>query len=194
MSNEIKFAETVILVDAAYLDRVAGDLAMHFGEVIGRKLPKADLPVLLECLSLDAGIPLGGGNVIQVLFIYDEESKRMDAFTPSGLEKELNDVAFKSQLGEFALNAFEPSDMATREDLFLESVKLVVDAAEVHRMIVVPAEEEYGDKLPGILNKAEGKESITVFGMNPLSAEISYRWEMLGFGILQALGIKADEV
>lgn len=193
MSNEIKFAETVILVDAAYLDRVAGDLAMHFGEVIGRKLPKADLPVLLECLALDAGTPLGG-NAIQVLFIYDEESKRMDAFTPSELEKELNDVAFKSQLGEFALNAFEPSDMATREDLFLESVKLVADAAEVHRMIVVPAEEEYGDKLPGILNKAEGKESITVFGMNPLSAEISYRWEMLGFGILQALGIKSDEL
>ncbi|MDO4181176.1 MAG: hypothetical protein Q4D36_07790 [Bacteroidales bacterium] len=193
MSNEIKFAETVILVDAAYLDRVAGDLATHFGEVIGRKLPKADLPVLLECLSLDAGIPLGG-NAIQVLFVYDEESRRMDAFTPSDLEKELNDVAFKSQLGEFALNAFEPSDMATREDLFLESVKLVADAAEVRRLIVVPAEEEYGDKLPGILNKAEGKESITVFGMNPLSAEISYRWEMLGFGILQALGIKADEV
>lgn len=193
MSNEIKFAETVILADAAYLDRVAGDLATHFGEVIGRKLPKADLPVLLECLSLDAGISLGG-NVIQVLFVYDEESKRMNAFTPSDLEKELNDVAFKSQLGEFALNAFEPSDMATREDLFLESVKLVADAAEVRRLIVVPAEEECGDKLPEILNKAEGKENITVFGMNPLSAEISYRWEMLGFGILQALGIKADEV
>ena len=59
MTNEIKFADTVILVDVAYVDRVAGDLSKHFGDVVGRKLPKADLPVLLECLSLDSGIPLG---------------------------------------------------------------------------------------------------------------------------------------
>lgn len=101
MTNEIKFADTVILVDVAYVDRVAGDLSKHFGDVVGRKLPKADLPVLLECLSLDSGIPLGE-NAVQVLFIYDEESKKMDAFQPSDLEKELNNVAFKSQLGEFA--------------------------------------------------------------------------------------------
>ena len=49
MTNEIKFADTVILVDVAYVDRVAGDLSKHFGDVVGRKLPKADLPVLLEC-------------------------------------------------------------------------------------------------------------------------------------------------
>ena len=54
MTNEIKFADTVILVDVAYVDRVAGDLSKHFGDVVGRKLPKADLPVLLECLSLDS--------------------------------------------------------------------------------------------------------------------------------------------
>ena len=46
MTNEIKFADTVILVDVAYVDRVAGDLSKHFGDVVGRKLPKADLPVL----------------------------------------------------------------------------------------------------------------------------------------------------
>ena len=45
MTNEIKFADTVILVDVAYVDRVAGDLSKHFGDVVGRKLPKADLPV-----------------------------------------------------------------------------------------------------------------------------------------------------
>ena len=84
MTNEIKFADTVILVDVAYVDRVAGDLSKHFGDVVGRKLPKADLPVLLECLSLDSGIPLGE-NAVQVLFIYDEESKKMDAFQPSDL-------------------------------------------------------------------------------------------------------------
>ena len=37
MTNEIKFADTVILVDVAYVDRVAGDLSKHFGDVVGRK-------------------------------------------------------------------------------------------------------------------------------------------------------------
>lgn len=193
MTNEVKFAETVILADAAYLDRVAGDLSKYFGEVVGRKLPKADLPVLLECLSLDGGIPLGE-NALQVLFIYDEESKKMNAFQPSDLEKELNNVAFRSQLGEFTLYSFQPGDMASREELFVESLKLVADAKEVKRLIVVPGEEEYGDKIPAVLNKVDGKEKITVFGMNPPGGEMSYQWEMLGFAVLQSLGIKAEEL
>ena len=57
MTNEIKFADTVILVDVAYVDRVAGDLSKHFGDVVGRKLPKADLPVVVESLALVICIP-----------------------------------------------------------------------------------------------------------------------------------------
>lgn len=193
MTNEVKFADTVMLIDAAYVDRVAGDLSRHFGEVVGRKLPKADLPVLLECLVLDSGVPVGE-NTLQVLFIYDEESKKMNAFQPSDLEKELNNVAFQSQLGEFALYSFEPSDMATREELFLESLKVVADAKEVKRLIVVPAEEEYGDKIPALLNKVDGKEKITVFGMNPPAAQVAYHWDILGFSVLESLGIKAEEL
>ncbi len=193
MKNEIKFAETVILMDAVYLNGVTADLSEHFGSVLNRALPAADLPVLLECLSLDGGVSVGE-NAIQVLFIYDKAMKQMDAFRPSDLEKELNNVAFQSQLGEYSLFSFEPSDMASREELFLESLKVVADSKEVKRIIAVPAEAEYGDKIPAILNKVDGKEQITVFGMNPLAGENAYSWEMLGFAILQALGIKADEL
>ena len=59
MANEMNFAETVMLVDAAYLNRVCGDLKKHFSTVLGRELPKADLPVLMECLALDAGLQFG---------------------------------------------------------------------------------------------------------------------------------------
>lgn len=193
MKNEIKFADTVVLMDAAYVDRVAGDLSRHFSEVLGRKLPKADLPVLLECLSLDGGIPLGE-NTIQVLFVYDCESRKMNTFQPSDLEKELNNIAFKSQLGEFTLYSFNPLDMATREELFMEALRVVTDAGEVKRVIIVPAEEEYGEKIPAILNKVDGKERMTVFGMNPPVVDVAYQWEMFGFAVLQSLGIKADEL
>ena len=193
INNELKFAEKVILIDAAYINKVTKDLSQHFGQVIGRELPKADLAIFLECVAMDAAIQ-PGDNVLQVLFVYDKDENKMDTFNPSDLKKELNDVAFKSQLGEFQLNAFEPSDMADRESFFLEAVKLVADAKEVKHLVVVPSESEYGDKLPEIFDKVDGKESIHVLGMNPPVSSDKYQWEMLGYAVLQALGIRSDEI
>ena len=192
-NNELKFAEKVILIDAAYINKVTKDLSQHFGQVIGRELPKADLPVFLECVAMDAAIQ-PGDNVLQVLFVYDKNESKMDAFNPSDLKKELNDVAFKSQLGEFQLNAFEPSEMADKETFFLESVRLIADAKEVKHLVVVPSESEYGDKLLEIFDKVDGKESIHVLGMNPPTPSDKYQWEMLGYAVLQALGIRSDEI
>ena len=193
INNELKFAEKVILIDASYINKVAGDLSRHFSQMIGRELPKADLPVFLECVAMDAAIQ-PGENVLQVLLVYDKELTKMDAFNPSDLKKELNDVAFKSQLGEFQLNTFEPSGMADREAFFLEAVKLVADAKEVKHLVIVPSETEYGDKLPEILEKVDGKESIHVLGMNPLVPSKAYRWDMMGYAVLQALGVRSDEI
>ena len=193
VNNELKFAEKVILIDASYINKVTGDLSQHFSQMIGRELPKADLSIFLECVAMDAAIQ-PGENVLQVLLVYDKEHAKMDAFNPSDLKKELNDVAFKSQLGEFQLNTFEPSDMADRETFFLEAVKLVADAKEVKHLVVIPSETEYGDKLPEIFDKVDGKESIHVLGMNPLDASDKFRWEMMGYAVLQALGIRSDEI
>lgn len=193
INNELKFAEKVILIDAAYINKVTKDLSQHFGQVIGRELPKADLAIFLECVAMDAAIQ-PGDNVLQVLFVYDKNESKMDAFNPSDLKKELNDVAFKSQLGEFQLNAFEPSEMADKETFFLESVRLIADAKEVKHLVVVPSESEYGDKLPEIFDKVDGKESIHVLGMNPPTPSDKYQWEMLGYAVLQALGIRSDEI
>ena len=193
INNELKFAEKVILIDASYINKVTVDLSQHFGQMIGRELPKADLPIFLECVAMDAAIQ-PGENVLQVLLVYDKELTKMDAFNPGDLKKELNDVAFKSQLGEFQLNTFEPSDMADREAFFLEAVKLVADAKEVKHLVIVPSETEYGDKIPEILEKVDGKESIHVLGMNPLAPSKAFSWEMMGYAVLQALGIRSDEI
>ena len=75
INNEIKFAEKVILIDATYINKVTADLSHHFGSMIGRELPKADLPIFLECVAMDAVIQ-PGENVLQVLFVYDKEIGR----------------------------------------------------------------------------------------------------------------------
>ncbi|OUO17053.1 DUF6621 family protein [Bacteroides sp. An322] len=194
MEKKIPFEPVVMLVDATYLERVGTDLTEHFAPLVKRELPKAHLAVLLECLALDAGVPLGE-NKVQVIFIYDEADKRFSFCDPSDLEKELHATAFKSQLGEFSLYAFQPSGFATREDLFLESFQLLGESKEVRRVIAVPDEDGYGERLASYINKVgEGKEGVTVFGMNPPVYQGKYAFEMLGFAVLQALGIRADEL
>lgn len=193
INNELKFAEKVILLDAAYINKVTTDLCRHFGPLIQRELPKADLAVFLECVAMDAAVQ-PGDHTLQVFFIYDKECPTLDAFRPADLKKELNDVAFKSRLGEFRLNAFATSDMADRETLFLESVKVIADAKEVKHLVIVPHEQEYAERLPEILKQVDGKESVHVLGMNPPASVDAFHWEMLGYAVLQALGIRADEI
>lgn len=190
----IPFAPNVMLIDASYLDRVGTDMATHFAPLIDRKLPKADLSVLLECLALDAGIKTAG-NKIQVIFIYDNKSVgKMRFCVPSSFEKELHEVAFESKLGEFSLYAFQPSDMATCEDLFIESLQLAGESKETKRILLVPDESLYGSKLDMYVKEIKGKDDIVLFGMNPPKGTPSFRFEMIGFAILQALGIHADEL
>lgn len=193
MEKKIPFAPVVMLIDATYLDRVGCDMTAHFAPIVNRELPKADLANLLECLALDAGVQLGE-NEVQVIFIYEAGEEKMKFCTPSLLNKELHNMAFKSQLGEFSLYAFQPSDMATREDLFIESLQLAGESKDVRRFIIVPDEDGYGKRIGDYINKVKGKESITVFGMNPPAYEGDYSFEMLGFPVLQSLGIRAEEL
>lgn len=193
MEKKIPFAPAMMLIDASYLDRVGSDMAKHFAPIVNRELPKADLATLLECLALDAGLTLGE-NEVQVIFIYQPKEAQMNFCTPSDLDKELHEVAFKSQLGEFSVYSFQTSDMATREDLYLESLMLLGESKEAKRLILVPDEDDYGTQVDLRINDIKDKECVTVFGMNPPAHEISYQFELLGFSILQSLGIRADEL
>lgn len=196
---EIKFEENVILMDAAYIDKVTGNLIAHFSKIIDRTLPNADLSLFLEAVSLDAGIRPEedkevADRIIQVIIVYDRESKKLINIMPQDVEKSLNNVAFKSKLGEFTLNAFNPQDMADKEKLFIETLKLLVDSKEVKHLMVVGDEQRYVEEVYKLLEDNKQKERVTVFGMNPPKQEQNVNWEMLGFAVLRALGIKSEEL
>lgn len=193
MENKIKFAPNVMLVDAAYLNKVVTDMRAHFSTVLTRELPPADLACLLECMGLDAGIR-GEENAIQVIFIYDAATPKLTSCVPSGLDSELHNVAFKGKLGEFSIYSFQPSEMATREDLFIESLQLLGECKDTKRIAVVPDEAGYADKLDEHIKVMKGKEQLTVFGMNPPAHAEGTDFQLLGFAILQALGIRPDEL
>ena len=192
MEQKMKFAENVMLIDAAYINKVGNDIKEHFAPILNRELPKADLAVLLECMAMDAGIK-GENNEIQVIFIYESNTKGMTFCTPSDFTKELHDMAFKSQLGEFSLYSFQTSAMTAREELFKESLLLLCESKDVKKMVLVPDEATMSDKVCQLIKKE--KHSIaTVMGMNPPATDCGVAFEMMGFALLQALGIKADEL
>ena len=193
MEQKIEFAQNVVLIDAAYMNKVVADMRSHFSQVLNRDLPKADLACLLECIGLDAGLR-GSDNAVQVIFIYDAQHTVMSDCVPGNLEKELNNVAFKGNLGEFSLYAFQPAIMATNEDLFIESLQLVGECKDTKRIVAIPDESSYASAIASYIKEMKGKEGVTVFGMNPPSGEAVYEFQMLGFAILQALGIRPDEL
>lgn len=189
---QIKLSETVVLIDAAFLNFVITDMKKYFEATLQRTLQEIDLSMLTTYLTLDAGIA-EGKNEVQFLFVYDKESGNLVHCQPSDLEKELNGVAFQSPYGEYSFASVPSEGMVSREDLFLDLLSIVADSADVKKMILVSFNEEYGKKVTDALNKVQGKE-IVQFRMNEPDAPVAYKWDMLAFPVMQALGIRADEL
>ena len=189
---QIKLSETVVLIDAAFLNFVITDMKRYFEETLQRSLQEIDLSMLTTYLTLDAGIA-EGKNEVQFLFVYDKESGNLVHCQPSDLEKELNGVAFQSPYGEYSFASVPSEGMVSREDLFLDLLSIVADSADVKKMILVSFNEEYGRKVTDALNEVQGKE-IVQFRMNEPDTPVAYKWDMLAFPVMQALGIRADEL
>ena len=98
---QIKLSETVVLIDAAFLNFVITDIKNYFEKTLQRSLQEIDLSLFTSYLTLDAGIN-EGKNEVQFLFVYDKESRHLQHCQPSDLQKELNGVAFQSPYGEFS--------------------------------------------------------------------------------------------
>lgn len=189
---QIKLSETVVLIDAAFLNFVITDMKGYFEKTLQRSLQEIDLSILTTYLTLDAGIT-EGKNEVQFLFVYDKQSSSLAFCHPSDLEKELNGVAFQSPYGEYSFASVPSEGMVSREDLFVDMLTIVADSADVKKMIVVSFNEEYGERVTDILSEVKGKEIIQ-FRMNEPDSPVNYKWDMLAFPIMQALGIRADEL
>ncbi len=186
-----QWASTVVLVDADHLDQVAANLSAHFAAVLGRTIAKADLCHWLDCVALDSGIT-PGDNRIQVVFIHKKENTQLAHFTPADFTAELNAQAFKDHIAEFELLSYPVEDIVSFNDFFTQSLATIADAKEVKNVAVVADTAAYGDEVKRICADTDGK-TFTLFSMQPLEAQ-AFVPQILGFSLLAALGIKADEL
>ena len=187
--KETKWSKNVILVDADYVDKVAFDLIVNFERMIGRQIPQADMAQWLECVALDGGLR-GSGNEIQVVLLHDK--KQMANFLPGEFE-ELDGKAFSGQLGEFLISCIKVEEMVTMDDLFIDSMQIIANAAEVSRLVIVPDAEHIYNKVRAGLKDADPDKHITILSMQPMQGG-QFRQEILGYSLMAALGIRSEEI
>lgn len=192
--TKANWSENVIIVDADYVDRVAFDLIVNFERMIGRRIHKADLAKWIDCVALDGGLREGEHDT-QVVLIHDKKQAALDNFVPASYDDELNGKAFKDHLGEFTVSSFPVEDITTATDFFLDTVAMVCAQKEVKRVMIIPDAENralYAD-LRHTLQRVDDEKRITVFAMQPMEGG-NFRQEILGYSLMNALGIRAEEL
>lgn len=215
-------APNVLIIDAAYIDRVAAAFRQHFGAELGRELPKADLAQWLVCMALDAELV---GNepattapdaapeamteeaAVQCIFIHDRETKVMQHVAPGNFSQEIDGKAFAEPgLGEFAMACCAVERVTTLEELCEESLQAVLDDKKVQRVAAVfdfdrtTPESTFLTKRITKLCAKHAKDSaektpkdVTLFTMQPLEDE-GFAQQLLGYSLMAALGIGSDEL
>ena len=189
--NHVKWNENVILVDADYVDKVAFDLTVNFERMIGRRIPQADMARWLECVVLDGGLR-EGKHQTQVVLMHSKDKLQMENFLP-GTFSELDGKAFTGELGEFLISCVVVEEMVSKEDLFIDSLQVISNAAEVKRLMAVPDAEHIYNKVREGLRHADPDKHITVFTMQPMTPG-TFRQEILGYSLMAALGIRSEEL
>ena len=195
-TTTVKWSENVIIADADYVDHVAFDLTVNFERMLGRRIPAADISQWAVCVALDGGLR-HGEHETQLVLVHNRDSKKMDNFKPSDYETELNAQAFKDeQLGEFLVTSLPVEDMVTKNQFMVELLQAVLAQEPVKRIMVIPNADtpELYDELRHVLKNVDDEQKrVTLFAMQPMMGG-NFRQEILGYSLLSALGIRADEI
>lgn len=194
MEKQPKWSENVIIADADYIGSVAFNLIVNFERMIGRRIHNADTARWIDCIALDGGVR-EGDHQTQVIFLHDSNKVAIENFTPGRHKEELDGKAFKDNLGEFVISSVTPEKLAKKSDLLLDILQMACSKEEVKRIMVVPNAEdgELYAMLQHTLRDVSDDKRITVFAMQPMPGG-NFRQEILGYSMMSALGIKADEI
>lgn len=196
--NNTKWSRNIILVDGDYVDNVAFNLIVNFERMIGRRIQKADTARWIDCIALDGGMreERDSDGETQVIFIHSKDKTALDNFNPGSYETDLNAKAFKDTLGEFIISSYPVEEVVKHDDFFLDVLKTVVNHKDVHRVMAVPNAEHapLWEEIRHALRDIDDEEKrITLFAMQPLSGG-NFKQEILGYSLMNALGIKGDEI
>lgn len=190
--KQVIWNENVVIADADYIDKVAFNLIVNFERMLNRRIPQADLARWIDCIALDGGIR-EGDNHVQVILVHAKQREALANFRPSHYDTELNGMAFKDHLGEFAISAFPTEPLVTKQEFLLDILSMACVQDCVKRIMLIADTSQMLDKVKGMLKTVDDeKKRITLFDMQPLTPG-PYRQEILGYSLMNAMGIRSEE-
>lgn len=214
-TTNIAWGENVIIADADYIDSVAFNLTVNFERMIGRHIPQADMAQWVECIAMDGGCRRIADpkeqkkTVTHVILVHSKEADEMHNFNPgtfdhtANSENILNGQAFTGDMGEFIFHtvaADESSDSMTKLDIIADVLSAMADIEQVKRVMLIPDLDDSNSPAFSILtpvlrflDRECQDKRITTFAMQPLTGMPS-RTEILGYSLMAALGIRAEEI
>ena len=190
--KQVIWNENVVIADADYIDKAAFNLIVNFERMLNRRIPQADLARWIDCIALDGGIR-EGDNHVQVILVHAKQREALANFRPSHYDTELNGMAFKDHLGEFAISAFPTEPLVTQQEFLLDILSMACVQECVKRIMLIADTSQMLDKVKGMLKTVDDeKKRITLFDMQPLTPG-PYRQEILGYSLMNAMGIRSEE-
>ena len=190
--KQVIWNENVVIADADYIDKVAFNLIVNFERMLNRRIPQADLARWIDCIALDGGIR-EGDNHVQVILVHAKQREALANFRPSHYDTELNGMAFKDHLGEFAISAFPTEPLVTQQEFLLDILSRAWAQECVKRIMLIADTSQMLDKVKGMLKTVDDeKKRITLFDMQPLTPG-PYLQEILGYSLMNAMGIRSEE-
>lgn len=214
-TTNIAWGENVIIADADYIDSVAFNLTVNFERMIGRHIPQADMAQWVECIAMDGGCRRIADpkeqkkTVTHVILVHSKEADEMHNFNPGTFDHTansgniLNGQAFTGEMGEFIFHtvaADESSDSMAKLDIIADVLSAMADIEQVKRIMLIPDLDDSNSPAFSILtpvlrflDRECQDKRITTFAMQPLTGMPS-RTEILGYSLMAALGIRAEEI
>ena len=189
--EKTEYTENVILVDADFLDHVTFDLIVNFERMIDRRIDAGDLCHWLDCIALDGGLR-PGDNHVEVYFVHDGAHATLANFQPDDMEKDINGKAFQTEHGEFVMAACPTMDKISTAAILRELTQSALQKDGVQRIVVVAEPDTAADDLRQLCRDAHGKD-VTLITMEETGGR-GFGWENLGFSVMAALHIRADEL
>ena len=196
MNQKVKLEDTVILIDTVFYNFLVTDIKNHFEKQLNRTLEVIDLPSLTTYLSLDMGL-CAGDNTVQLLWLYTKQISDLQFTKPSSLKSDLDGKAFQNEVGEFLMASVSTEDLVPIGELYVEVLQMALESENVKKIALIADYSSYKDMLNEVLSDNKGKlkeKEVIFFNMGEVQKMENVRKEILAYPLMQALGIKADDL
>lgn len=196
MNQKVKLEDTVILIDTVFYNFLVTDIKNHFEKQLNRALEVIDLPTLTTYLSLDMGL-CAGDNTVQLLWLYTKQISDLQFTKPSSLKSDLDGKAFQNEVGEFLMASVSTEDLVPIGELYVEVLQMALESENVKKIALIADYSSYKDMLNKVLSDNEEKlkeKEVIFFNMGEVQKMENVRKEILVYPLMQALGIKADDL